>query len=73
MCCHGNKGGRKEGEQGKEEGAGPIAVSPPLCQEQCLQVVAEGDGDDREVGGEGEDGKEREKAVTSIEQPGIIS
>ena len=70
--CHGNSSWRQESEQREEEGASPVAVPPSLGQEQRLQVVAEGDGDDGEVCWESEDREEREEAVAGVEQPGVV-
>ena len=47
-------GGRDEGEQGEEGGAGPVGVAPALGEEEGLEVVTQSDGDDGEVCAEGE-------------------
>ena len=44
MGGHGHGGGRPQGQQGEEQGAGPVGVAAALRQEQRLQVVAQGDG-----------------------------
>ena len=57
VCHHGNDGGREQGQQGEHGLPGPVGVSPSLSQEERLEVVAESDGDNGEVGAESEDRK----------------
>ena len=71
MGCHGDQSGGEESQQGEEEGTSPVTISSPLCQEERLQVVAQGDGDDGEVCAECEDREEREEDVEREEKPGV--
>ena len=66
---HGHAGRRDQGQQREEKGPRPVGVGPALRQAQRLQVVGEGDGDDGEVGGEGEDRKEGEEVVDAKFEP----
>ena len=65
-CC-----GWDESQEGEESFPGPVGISPALREEQGLQVVAEGDGDDGEVCAEREDREEREEDVKREEKPGV--
>ena len=71
VCGHGDGGGREEGEEREERGPGPVAVAAALGQEHRLEVVAERDGDDGEVGAQREHREEREKDVKREEKPGV--
>ena len=51
---HRDHRGRDEGQQGEHGGAGPVGVAPALGQEEGLEVVAQGNRDNREVGAQGE-------------------
>ena len=64
-------GGRDEGQQGEDGLAGPVGVPAALSQEQGLEVVTQRDGDDGEVGAEGEHWEECQEDVQSEEKPGV--
>ena len=67
----GNGCGRDECQQREEGLPGPVRISPALSEEQGLEVVTEGDGDDGEVCAESEDREEREEDVKREEKPGV--
>ena len=69
VCGHGDGGGREEGEEREERGPGPVAVAAALGQEHRLEVVAERDGDDGEVGAEGEHREQRQEDVQREQEP----
>ena len=60
---HGDHCGRNQCQQGKQSFSGPVGISSTICQEERFEIVTEGDGDDREVGAEGEDGEESKEHV----------
>ena len=68
---HGDGGGRDEGEQGEDGGAGPVGVASALGEEERLEVVTQSDGDDGEVGAEGEHREQGQKDVQRKQEPGI--
>ena len=49
--------------------AGPVGVAATIGEEERLEVVAEGDGDDWEVGAESEDREQGEENVESEHEP----
>ena len=65
-CCW-----RDEGQEREHGLPGPVGIPPALRQEQGLEVVTEGDGDDGEVCAEREDREEREEDVKREEKPGV--
>ena len=67
----GDGGGRDQGQEGEDRLPGPVGIPPALRQEQGLEVVTEGDGDDGEVRAEREDREEREEDVKREEKPGV--
>ena len=68
---HGDHCGRDQCQQGEQGFSGPVGISSAICQEERLEIVAESDGDDREIGAEGEDGEESQEHVQGEEKPGI--
>ena len=67
--CH--AGRRDQSQQGEQKCPCPVGVEAALGQTQRLEVVRQGDGDDREVGGEGEHREEGEKVVDPELEPGV--
>ena len=67
----GDGGGRDQGQEGEDRLPGPVGIPPALSEEQGLEVVAQGDGDDGEVCAEREDREEREEDVKREEKPGV--
>ena len=62
---------REESQEGEEGLPGPVRISSALREEQGLEIVAQGDGDDGEVCAECEDREEREEDVEREEKPGV--
>ena len=71
MGGEGDGGGRNQCQQREDRLPGPVRIPPALSEEQGLEVVAEGDGDDGEVRAEREDREEREENVKREEKPGV--
>ena len=67
----GDGGGRDQGQEGEDRLPGPVGIPPALRQEQRLEVVTQGDGDDGEVCAEREDWEEGEEDVKREEKPGV--
>ena len=67
----GDGGGRDQGQEGEDSLPGPVGIPPALSQEQRLEVVTQGDGDDGEVCAECEDREQREEDVKREEKPGV--
>ena len=69
--AEGDCGRRDQGQEGKDGLPGPVGIPPALRQEQRLEVVTQGDGDDGEVCAESEDWEEGEEDVKREEKPGV--
>ena len=69
--AEGDGGWRDQGQEGKDGLPGPVGIPPALRQEQGLEVVTEGDGDDGEVRAEREHREESEEDVKREQKPGV--
>ena len=49
-----------------------MVLPPSLREKHGLEIVTEGDGDDREVGTQGKDREESQENVKREEKPGVI-
>ena len=68
---HGNDGGGTESQEREHGVACPVGVAATIGEEERLEVVAEGDGDDWEVGAESEDREQGEENVESEHEPWV--
>ena len=69
MGGHGNYGWGTESQEREHGVACPVGVAATIGEEERLEVVAEGDGDDGEVGAESEDREQGEENVESEHEP----
>ncbi len=58
MGGHGHAGGRPESQDGEQKVASKVGIGAALSQAQRLQVIGESEGDDGEVGRDGEHGEQ---------------
>ena len=71
MGGHGNDGRGTESQEREHGVAGPVGVAATISEEERLEIVAEGDGDDWEVGAESKHGKECKEDVKRKQEPRI--